>query len=383
MGTPFDNFQKFEGQAVAQETTPNPEGQGMTEQSGGQQTAAPTEQPPVATQGAPAKADEFIETFNKRFNTQYKADEEIKGLFEYPKKVTEYEGKLKDYDSVKKSADQYKQDLENLKKTEAERYFSSPLMKKAFVADQLVKKFPHSDVTTLTELAMSDVNALSDLDVLAKEIKIKLPSKNIEAIKSAILSDVGIDATTDPKEWDEVAQTKLAIRAGTARENIRNLVDGIQLPKIETKEESDARMATELSKKIEMTTPQKNEYLKFDKFKVKDDLEYTVPDEFKSKLGDMFDAFIINAGNEPTQENIDTLNDLREALFFSSHKDKIYEMMYKDAESKIKAELDKKLGNTTPPNTATASDGAGTEQPTNDGMEYLKNLRNQGRATKI
>jgi hypothetical protein len=97
----------------------------------------------------------------------------------------------------------------------------------------------------------------------------------------------------------------------------------------------------------------------------------------------MFDAFILKAGNEPTPENLQTLNDLRDAFFFSEYKDKIYEVMYKDAESKVKAELDKKLENTTPPNTATASDGAQGDKPNNDGTEFMKFLTGQGRATKI
>ena len=53
--------------------------------------------------------------------------------------------------------------------------------------------------------------------------------------------------------------------------------------------------------------------------------------------------------------------------------------MYKDAETKIKAELDVQLGNTeTPGNTATAADGAGTEaNPPPSSTDFFKDLRGE------
>ena len=108
-----------------------------------------------------------------------------------------------------------------------------------------------------------------------------------------------------------------------------------------------------------------------------DGLDYTVPKEFQEKLGDMFDAFI-NAGNEPTAENISIIKDLRETTFFNSYKKEIYEAMYKDAETKVKAKLDEKLGNTQLPNTATASDGGIDENSNRPGAtQFVQNFRGQ------
>lgn len=373
----FDTFQKFEGEPT-QEPTGNPT----------EPVAVPTPSPegtPPATppSGEPPKADEFFNTLNTRFNTQFKDESEVKALFELPKKVSEYETKYKDYDNLKKSVDQYKLDLENLSQSEAQKYLSDPIMQKAWVVKELKAKYPNSDVSVLTNLAMTDLDKMDNLDILASEIKMKLPTRSLDAIKSVLLDEIGADASVDPKEWDEKTLTKLEIKASTARENIKALLGGVQLPKIETKEEAQAKAASELAKRTEQATPLKADYLKYDEFKVKEDLKYTVPDEFKSKLPDMFDAFILKAGNEPTPENLQTLNDLRDAFFFSEYKDKIYEVMYKDAESKVKAELDKKLENTTLPNTATASDGAGSDKPTSDGTEFMKFLNGQGRATRI
>ena len=209
---------------------------------------------------------------------------------------------------------------------------------------------------------MADTSKMSDIDVLAKERKVNYPNRKLEDIKIAILSELGIDPTAPPEEWDTVARTRLEMRADDARANIKNLTSGIEFPKVETPEEAQQRMDADLAKRAEAAKPLKEEYSKFDKFKMGDGLEYTVPKEFQEKLGDMFDAFVLQAGNEPTKENLQTLSELRDALFFNSYKKEIYETMYKDAETKIRAELDKKLANTEPPNSATASDGAINER---------------------
>ena len=387
----FDTFQKFEAEPTQEPTgdptepIAEPTAQ-VTEPTGAEPTTEPTQTPspdgtPPATE--PPKADEFFQTFNTKFNTQFKDESELKALFELPKKVSEYETKYKDYDTLKQSVDKYKLDLENLSQSEAKKYLDDPIMQKAWVVKELKAKYPNSDVSVLTNLAMSDLDKMSDIEVLANEVKMKLPNRSLESIKSVILDDIGADTSEDPKEWDEKILTKLEIKASAARENIRTLLGGVQLPKIESKEEAQARAVSELSKRVEQSVPQKQSFLQFDKFKVRDDLEYTVPDEFKSKLPDMFDEFIIKAGNDPTPENLQTLNDLREAFFFSENKDKILDMMYKDAESKVKAKLDEKLANSTPPNTATASDAAQGDKPTNDGTEFMKYLSGQGRATRI
>jgi hypothetical protein len=379
MDTPFDKFQTLE--TPAQEPQGEPTQQTGTEPT--QQPAAQTGEPTTPQAGEPPKVDEFIETINKKFNTQYKAEDELKSIFDLPKKISEYEGRLKDYDALKTSNEKYKSDLESLSRTEAEKYLSDPIMQKAWVVKELKVKYPNSDVSVLTDLAMADIDKMDDVELLAKEIKMKLPTRSLDAIKSVVLDEIGVDATTDPKEWDEKALTKLAIKASAARENIKNLLGGIQLPKVETKEEAQARVNATLAKRTEQAASHRADYLKFDEFKVKDDLKYTVPEEFKAKLGDMFDAFVLKAGNDPTPENLETLNDLREAFFYNTYKDKIYEVIYKDAESRVKAELDKKLGNTTLPNTATASDGAGTAANEKDGSEFLRSLKNEGRATRL
>jgi len=340
-----------------------------------------------ATQGNasidPPVTDTFIDDFNKRFNAQYKTEDEIKPLFELPKRIAEYEERIKDRDALAQSVEQHKKDLEELRKADTSKYLADPIMQKAWIAKQLKEKYPNSDPFTLQEIAMSDMDKMGDLDAVAKERKIKYPSMPLENIKKVILSDLGIDATTNPEEWDGLAKDKLTMMAGDAREKLRDLTKNIEFPKVESQEEIQRLNAEKLSKRTEQALPFKTEYSKYDKFIMGDGLDYTVPKEFQEKLPSMFDAFILQAGNEPTKENIETLNSLRDAFFFNTYKKEIYETMYKDAEAKVKAKLDEKLGNTSLPNTATASDGANGANSNLPGHSQFRSDTQGDRATRL
>lgn len=360
MESPFDKFnttppagQETPATEVGTETQTPP----TTEQN---TVVAPTAEtkPTEGETSTPPKADEFFETFNKRFGTQYKTDDEIKPLFELAKKVTEYESKIKDRDELAKSVEKYKTDLETLKKTEVSRYLSDPLMQRAYVANQLLKKHPDKDPFILQEIAMTDVSKLGDLDVVAKERKIKYPSMPLENIKKVIMHDLGIDPSVPQEEWDGLAKDRLTMMAGDARENLKRLTEGIELPKVEDPAKVEKERQASLAKKIEDTKPSKESFLKTDKYNLREGLDYTIPEEFKQELSNIFDVYILKAGNEPNEENMKELGEIAESLFYRKYKKEIYDVMYKDAESKLKKLQDEELGNTKPPNTATASDGA-------------------------
>jgi len=330
----------------------------------------------------PETPDKFFEDFNTRFSTQYKTDDEIKGLFELPKKVSQYEKDLASKADLEKSVEQYKKDLDTVKRTEASKYLSTPTMQKAYVADQLLAKYPDKDPTHLTELVMSDTSKMSDLDLLAKEKKVNHPNLKIEDIKLAILDELGVDEDTPKEEWSTLVNTKLQMRADDARANIKTMTTGIELPKVETPEEVELNASEALAKRTEQAAPFKAEYVQFDKFDMGDGLDYTVPDDFKDKLGGMFDAFV-NAGNDLNEENMSIIKGIRDASFFDTYKKEILEAMRKDADTKAQTKLDEKLANTTLPNTNTASDELGNLRGDLEGIESFKQSFRGQRVTQL
>ncbi len=358
--TPEDTNQAATGDGKTTDAPVNTD----TKADGGVDTGGETTTPDVnaanAANAAPKDIDTFFDTFNKRFNAEYKTDDDIKHLMESAKKLPEYETKVKEYEPLVKSVEQYKKEIDELKKAEDPlKYFASP---ESYIAEQLRIKYKDKDPQLLHKIATTDVNEMNDFDVLVYQSKLDSPKIREEAIKAVLCERYGIDKELlgKPEEWDELAKTKIALDSASARRSVNQLKQGIELPKVVSREERE-RLANEaLAQKTQAIAPIRTEFSKFDKIKV-GDVEYTVPDDYKSKLGDMFDAYFLKAGNDVTDENLATVLELRDSIFLWENRNEIAQAIAKEAERKVRAEMESKLGNSQLPNTATASDASVTK----------------------
>jgi hypothetical protein len=316
------------------------------------------EEPP---KDEPPKVDEFIENLNKRFGTQFKADDEIKQTFGLQKTVDEYQTKLKESEELIQSIDDYKKKIEELEEAQDPlKYFASP---QTYVAEQLRIKYPKSNPVLLQEIATTDVNKLGDLDVLVKDKQLFVNDPPKESvIRSVILKKYGIDPTSPSEEWDEISVAEMKLDAAAARDKINGLKEVIEMPKVISKEDRQKAEAEALAQKEQAIAPLKETFSKFDKF-VSDGFEFDVPDEYKSKLPDMFQSMFINAGLEPNEENLQSALELREALLLRQYFPKIKEVIAKEAETKLQAKMDAELHNTQPPNTTTLTDHQDVNTP--------------------
>jgi hypothetical protein len=373
-------------------TTPPQAPEAVQPQNTGTETSAPETQTPSTETSTPTpqtgqaqsqttttetKPDEFIQTLNTRFGTQFKAENEVKDIFGLPQKIAGYESELtkaKDYAS---KIEQYENQIKEFKNNpNGADLLEKPLLRKAYIADQLLAKYPDKDPYTLQEIVMSDVSKMSDIDVLVKAQKINHPNIAESDLKAAIYKKNGIDPDIKPEEWDSVTRAELAMSADDARATLKTLTSGIEFPKAVTKEQRDADAATALQKRIQATDPLKTEFTTFDKFKIeKGNIDYDVPADFKAKLPDMFQAMFIDAGLEPTPENKATAMELRDMTFLYQNIDKIIEVKVKEGQTEIQKKLDEALNNTTPPNTATATD-LGSPQDNRRGLgAFLEDMK--------
>lgn len=309
------------------------------------------------------QADQFFENFNKRFGTQIKTDDEIKASFGAQQRVSEYEGKLRDAEERAKKADEYQKQVEEIRNAGNSEFLSKPLIRNAYVAQQLIDKYPDKDPDVLRQIVMADLGKMSDLEVLVKNQKIDLPQLSEADIELALKDQYGIDPDTPPTEWSSIAKTKIAIAAQSARANIKSLTTGIELPKTVTTEERQQAQQVALQKRLQETAPLKESFTKFDKFKDAriEGFEYEVPGDFKSKLGDMFQAMFIDAGMEATPENLESITTLRDAMLLHQEFPKLRELIFKEGQVSVQRKLDQELHNDTPPNTTTATDHGGQE----------------------
>lgn len=346
-------------------TTPAVENPATTEQP----SAVPNQTAQAQSQTTETvKPDEFFENFNKRYSTAFKTDDEVRNVLGMPQKIGELETKAKLTDDYAKKIETYESQIEELRNTGNSEFLQKPLIRKAYVAEQLLAKYPDKDPFTLQEIVMADVDKMSDIDALVKVQKINHPRLAEADIKAVIFKKHGIDPEMKPEEWDSIARAEIAMDAEDARANIKALTNGIELPKTVTKEERLAQESKNLQERTLKTEPLKADFLKFDKFKL-GDFEYDPTADFKNKLPDMFDAFF-ETGQEPTQENLNAVKELRDAMFLYQHFDKIKEVIAKSAQTEVQKKLDEALHNTTPPNTATATDDGG-QQNTRPGLGKL------------
>jgi hypothetical protein len=337
--------------------------------------------PPAETVTPPeTKPDEFFENFNKRYSAEVKSDDDIKELFSLKGKIGEYETKVKDHDELKTSVEKYKKELEETKSTYMSDLLAKPLLKQAFVASQLQEKHPNLDKDVLAELAMSDIDKMSDIEVIARERKLRVPKASIENLKAVIRKEIGVDSDQTESEWSDLANTELAIKAADARDRVKQLLNGIEMPKVVTKEEREATLAKALDEKKRQAEPFKEIFKKFDVYK-NGDFEFAPPEEFKSKLEGIFNGMFLNSNLEINKENLATAEMIKRALFTDEYLPQMLEVKAKQVRAEMQEKVDKELNNDTPPNTATATDQGGVEQ--NSGVSTYLQSRQDERAKKF
>jgi hypothetical protein len=258
---------------------------------------------------------------------------------------------------------------------------AKPRLRNAYIAEQLVAKYPDRDPEILASVAMSDIEKMNDIEAIAKERMISVKGLTFDEAKLAKLADFGIDLETKPEEWDSVAKARLKIAGAEAKDRMKQLLQGIELPKVVTKEEREATQAKYLEDKVKATTPIKEIFKKFDTYK-NGEFEFVVPDEFKSKLEDVFNGMFIDSGLEVNEENIVTAELIKKALFVEEYLPKMLEVKEKLVLAKLKEEQDKLLHNDTPPNTATATD-QGTQPEKSGVSSFFRNPNKDERAKKF
>jgi hypothetical protein len=173
-----------------------------------------------------------------------------------------------------------------------------------------------------------------------------------------VLKKYGIDSSTPPEEWDELVKDEMRLDAASAREKINNLKNAIELPKFMTREQrqqTEAQMKVERDKQLE---PMRETFTSFDKFSHPGipGFEADVTGEYKSKLPNIFQGYFGDSGLPPTKENLEAAVEFRNAFFAYEQLPKLREIWIKEGRTETQKKTDEELHNSTPPNTATATD---------------------------
>ena len=299
----------------------------------------------------------WLDEVNESYKTEFKTPEEVGAVLEKAKKVDEYAPKIVEYENKGK---EYEKQLEELRSSlNPLSYFSS---QESFVAEQLRKQHPDKSPAMLQEIVTKDTSVMDDLMVLVKNEMLENPDLigGEAGAKEIILDRYGIDPEIPKAEWSTITQNKINIAARTARKAWKELKETVELPKMATPEEKKAEQERLREEKTKNIAPLKETFSKFEKFTEQIDedksFEFIVPDEYKEVLPEMFEAYFVDAGLEPTKENLDSIEDLKKGLMLLKHFKQIYKTIEGDVQTREKAERDKLLGNETPTNTQSGTE---------------------------
>lgn len=294
----------------------------------------------------------WLEEVNKAYKTEFKTPEDFGKVFEKAKKADEYEPKISAFADTESK---YKKQLEELQSSlNPLSYFSS---QESYVAEQLRKQHPDKSPYLLQEIVTSDNKTMDDVKVLIKHKLLENPDLigGERGAEDLVYEEFGIDPSTPKEEWTTTQQNKIKVAARSARKEWDSLKSTVTLPKIQTTEEREAERTRIAAEKQAKLAPLRETFSKFDKFteQIEDGkvLDITVPDEYKESLPEIFNAYFVDAGLEVNDESLKSIEKLKRAMFLESNIKQIYKVIEGDVETRMRAERDKLLNNTTPPNT--------------------------------
>jgi len=316
----------------------------------------PPVEPKKDTTHPPATTTSWVDEINKAYKTEFKTPEDFGKYFERSKKVDEYESKSKEFETKEK---QYKEQVETLQSSlNPLSYFSTP---EAYVAEQLRRQYPDKSPSVLQEIVIRDTKGVADIEVLVKNKLLETPDLigGEAGARELVYSELGIDGDTLETEWTNLTKNKIKTQAKDIRKSWDELKSKVELPKVQTAEEIALSRTNALQAKLESAKPLIEQYSKFDHFteEIEDGktFDFIVPDEYKQSLPEMIKA-AIEAGIEPTAENMAVLHEQKEALLLRRNFKQIYKSIEADVETRLKAEEDKRNGNIPPANTTKATE---------------------------
>jgi len=252
-------------------------------------TEVKTEEPPTVAPPAEPKFD--IAFFNKLYKTDFKSEDDIRGIIERSSKASDLEKQLKEYETLKADIDFYKKGVNPLD------YFAS---EDDYRIQQFKKQYPDKDPSVAYKLFNSDLNKEGDFDLL---VQYELMSGGVDGGEATAKQLVGkkydIDDVDNPAEWSPLTKTLLKREANKVRNEIGTLKSEIKLPDIvnlsekrAAEEKKQADELANLTKGWEDIMPKMVADLKeIDIKDVSNDgkeeplLKYVMEDEVKQEMG--------------------------------------------------------------------------------------------------
>jgi flagellar motility protein MotE (MotC chaperone) len=311
--------------------------------------AEPTTEPQPPAQEPPAEpeppaANFEITDFNQRFETNFKDESEARLFLENGKRVAELEAKEKELNELKEKY------LALEEVSDPRQYFSS---EDEFKAVLFKKQFPDKDAATAFRLMTTDLSELNHRDLIAYDMMLNTPGITRQQADAIIDDRYGIE----DGEVGELSQAKMAVDAGSARNNINSLKGQIQLPEkvdpdslaTQRKESQEQRKADlsqkwgAISKEVERTLPD----LTVEGGEGEDawNFTYSMTKDFPSEVTESMVEFFANTGRDLDENSIRTLGEAMQREYFFQNIKNIVSAVRNDTWAKAEEKFMKETHN--------------------------------------
>jgi len=282
----------------------------ITEPAPNVETVEQVEAPVVDAQPAePTPPTDFFSSLNEKLKTDFKSEDDIRTLIEQSSKAKQYEEQLKELETLKADLEFYKNGINPLD------YFAS---EDDFRIQQFKKANPDKDSSLAYKVFTSDLDKLSDLDVLAQYEMLNNEVEGGEAgAKELVAQQYSLDLDSDPKEWSTLSRNQLKKAANTVRKEIKDMKGSYQLPekidvsgKRQSEQEAVAKRTEAIKKGWEEVIPKALEQIKEIEINDLDKdgnpeamMKYVIDDEMKKELGEEAKSILIATGQDINAES--------------------------------------------------------------------------------
>jgi len=333
--------------------------------------------------------DFTVESFNRKFETSYTTEDDIKSLFESSTELEQLRASLSEKDKMILE----KEELLN-KKTDGLRLFADDNMYKV---NQALINNPDLNKSAILQLASANVDEMSDEAVLKLKELVHLGNGNYdeETISYAINKKYGLTGDPTELEGDELRDYRASefLRnkdSQAARKELKELMN-IEVPErvdllgMQAKEKEDSEKA--FAESLDAWKTKSQEVINsLDKYIVEydkgegDKFEFAYDDKFKDYLSKNLPEYASRSGLDPNKpESLVTLKTAIEADFRKQKEVEILRAFKQEIVTKLEDEAYKKKHNVKDPSTTEAPDvlsgDAKKNKEVNDNV--LEGLNNQ------
>lgn len=239
----------------------------------------------------PAQTD-FWSSLNSKLNTDFKSEDDIKSLVESASKTKALEEQLKELETLKADIEFYRESANPLK------HFAN---EDEYRVQQFRKGNPDKNASVAYQVFTSDLDKLSDLDVLTKY---ELLNNDVEGgdagAKELVAQQYSLDLESDPKDWSTLSRNQLKKAANLVRREMKDLKESYKLPEkvdLASKRQSDQQAVAQRKDLIEkgwtevipkaLNEIKEIEINDTDKDgKVEPLMKYTIDEDLKKELGE-------------------------------------------------------------------------------------------------